>query len=729
MNKLVRFIGFALVALLCTACHSFSADSARLQRQLDERIHYADKQTERLSNLLQRHIHTDSIRIVAEEDRHLLFYVFDATKMVYWSNNWLASDEVYLHTYDQWHYTRFKNAHTIAKWTQAGKHNILTVIPIRFAYPVQTSLLQNEFVEPFNISAKRGITRKQHPDYTPIVSNTGDFLFSLMPSTPSQDNTNGFSFTSESFSFQALLDSNDLHDDGMFWQSHSLRVRLYFILCIVFIASLFIIGLVGLVRHKGLRNMRLSTRFTYIILTCVLAIFIYLFVMAINYVHRNYEQRQKHDLLTRSEYIQSYLRTLYYWDLTLTPRQAHGLAIDLHDLGYDINQDIHVYSITGELLASSSESLFTSGVLSRRMAPEPLFSEKHEAVCYEYLANHPYLVSYVPFYNGSFVPIGYIATPYFLSEQTRNQEIDNMLARLLPPYLIILLLVILFSYMVARSMTAPIQMLTEKMSRFKIGTDHNHIDYPYHDELGALVARYNIMVERVEESAAQLAKAEREGAWQIMARQVAHEINNPLTPMKLTVQRLQRMYGTEQFDSYFEKAAPMLIEEIDNLAHIARSFSTFAKQPEVISSTVDVAQKLSNVITLQRANDEMIPIRYVGADQGVNVIADQEQISQVFVNILRNAIQATTGKEDADIIVMLNAAYSDSEIQISISDNGPGIPENVKPSIFRPNFTTKSNGNGLGLAISKRIVDGTGGRITFESSDKGTTFFVYLKKR
>jgi signal transduction histidine kinase len=172
----------------------------------------------------------------------------------------------------------------------------------------------------------------------------------------------------------------------------------------------------------------------------------------------------------------------------------------------------------------------------------------------------------------------------------------------------------------------------------------------------------------------------------------------------------------------------MLISEIDNLAHIAQSFSTFAKQPEVVTAEVDVAEKLSHVITLQRENDAQIPVRYVGADSGVMCLADKEQISQVFVNILRNAIQALEGKQDADIIVMLNSLYSDREIQISISDNGAGIPADVQEKIFRPNFTTKSNGNGLGLAISKRIVEGTGGRIEFETSDKGTTFFIYLKK-
>ena len=477
----------------------------------------------------------------------------------------------------------------------------------------------------------------------------------------------------------------------------------------------------------------------YVVFACVTGIFVFTLFMSIRYVYASVAQQQQRDLQMRSEYIQSYLRSLYYWDVVLTPAQSDGLAIDLRDLSIDMQQDLHVYDLSGELLASSSPELFDGGVLSRRMSmSEPVFNDEHIALCYEQINGHPYLIAYLPFHNGAFVTIGYIAVPYYLSEETRKAEVRDLLERLLPTYLVALSLSLLFSYSATRRMTAPITMMEEKMKRFEIGAKDNHIDYPYHDELGALVERYNLLVDRVEESAEQLAKAEREGAWRTMARQIAHEINNPLTPMKLSVQKLQLKRGTDGFDEYFDKTTKMLIAEIDNLAHIAQSFSTFAKQPEVVTTEVDVAQKLSNVITLQRANDEQIPIRYVGPDSGVIVRADNEQITQVFVNIIRNAIQALGSEEIADskrtngnspdIIIILNAVYSEREIQISVSDNGPGIPEKLQDKIFRPNFTTKSNGNGLGLAISKHIVEGSGGRIEFETSPKGTTFFIYLRK-
>ena len=475
-----------------------------------------------------------------------------------------------------------------------------------------------------------------------------------------------------------------------------------------------------------LRNRPITTRIMGVVFACVTIIFLFTLFISIRYVYANVAQQQRHELIMRSEYIQSYLRSLYYWDVLLSSNQAAGLAIDLRDLSIDMQQDLHVYALSGELLASSSPELFDGGILSRSMSTEkPFFSDDHIALCYEQINGLPYLIAYLPFHNGAFVTIGYIAVPYFLSEQTRKDEVRALLVRLIPTYLIALLLSLVFSFFATRSITAPLSMLADKMRQFEIGSKSNHIDYPYHDELGALVERYNILVDRVEESAEKLASAEREGAWRTMARQIAHEINNPLTPMKLSVQKLQLKRGTDGFDAYFDKTTRMLIAEIDNLAHIAQSFSTFAKQPEVVTTEVDVAEKLSHVITLQRANDEQIPIRYVGADSGVWGLADKEQISQVFVNIIRNAIQASP----TDIIVTLNALYSDKEMQISISDDGCGIPAEIREKIFRPNFTTKSNGNGLGLAISKHIVEASGGRIEFETSPKGTIFYIYLRKK
>ncbi|MGM9837626.1 MAG: sensor histidine kinase [Paludibacteraceae bacterium] len=729
MKKLLQIVlGVTLLCsgLLFSSCRRFEHDGKRLQRQIYRQQTLAESKTADLVRILQQSSNFDSIKLItSHNDDNIQFYIFDSRRLVYWSDNWLSSDDVLLSAYDRWDYYRFRNAHVLGRWTKAGMYNVLTILPLKYAYPVEGLQMRNTFVPPFRCRADYDLTRRRSDDYYEIDASDGRYLFSLAPKalTP---NTAVQSPAEESFSFQQLFDQDD---DGEDYRSAVARVQIYFIFTIVFFVVIILVGLWGLIHCRGFNNMKLRTRLMYVVITCVLTSFIYIFVMSIRYVRTNYEHRQQETLQSKCRFAQIYLQSLYYWDISLTPANTTGLNVDLRDISFTAGVDIHVFDNHGQLVGSSTPGLFTEGLLSTRIAPEPFFSSEHTMVQYEPLGSTRYLCAYIPFYNGSFVQIGYIAVPSFISEIEKSQEVDNLLARLLPPYLIVLFLALFASYWAARGMTASLSMLTEKMHHFRIGRSDNHIKYIHRDEVGELVERYNAMVDQVEESAARLAKAEREDAWRTMARQIAHEINNPLTPMKLTIQQLQRTKGTERFDAYFDKATKMLIDQMDNLSRIAVSFSTFAKQPEVTVSEVDVALKLTNVITLLRNNTEQVPIRYVGPDHGVAVWADAKQISQVFTNILRNAMQAMEGQENADIIVILKEVYSPEMIEISFSDNGPGIPEDIQSRVFMPNFTTKNTGMGLGLAISKNIVEGTGGKICFETSEKGTTFFVYLRKK
>lgn len=323
-----------------------------------------------------------------------------------------------------------------------------------------------------------------------------------------------------------------------------------------------------------------------------------------------------------------------------------------------------------------------------------------------------------------------------------DAEVDAFIAKLLPPIMAAFLLSFLLSIVMTKGITRPLSSLADKMKHFKIGERNNRLNYDKPDEVGQLVVRYNQMVDELEHSTEKLAKSERESAWRTMARQVAHEINNSLTPMRLTIQQMQRLHtktfvnegllskATEddeklkQYNTYFEKSSITLIEQIDTLSKIASTFSSFAKMPELQIVPVNVASKLFSVITLFRNNNASVPIRYIGAETGVWAMTDELQISQVFNNLIKNALQAIENKEGGDIIVILKETAK--EVVISISDNGCGIAPDTRNKIFRPNFTTKSTGMGLGLAISKNIVDGSGGDISFVTSEKGTTFYVHL---
>lgn len=715
-------------------CHSLNHEARRMQKTLVKQQDAAEDQLNQLVYYLEEKSDFDSLQYIAQEDQNILYYIFDSRRMVYWSDNRIASGEVVLQRYNEWDYYQFQNMHAVGMWRRAGKYNVLVLIPIKYAYTVDSPHLRNVYLYPFRCSEEWDISRLRADDGAGITSKDGRFLFSIVPARDDQEDAARRAVAERSLSFKKLF-AND--EDASSVRTNTMRARAYYIISVLLVFLLLLAGIAGLIRYRGFANMRLRTRFMYVIMTCVLACFIYVFALSVRYSRTNYEERQQKDLETKCHYIQVYLQNLYYWDISLTADNQAGLNIDLRDLSYSAGTDILVYDNYGQLVGSSTPELFKNGILSNRIAPEPFFSQEHTMVKYEQMGNMQYLCAYAPFYNGSLLQIGYIAVPFFVSEMELASETDAFLARLLPPYLIVIFLALLASYWAARSMTIPIALMAEKMRHFRIGKPDNHIVYDKHDEVGELVEQYNVLVDQLEAYSVRLAKAEREGAWRTMARQIAHEINNPLTPMKLTIQQLQRLHAntpsggeteeTAKYNAYFQKATGMLVEQIDNLSRIATSFGTFAKQPEITVSEVDIAQKLSNVITLQRNNDAGVPIRYVGPDHSVFVWADAEQIGQVFTNLIRNALQAMEGQADADIIIIMRD--EGDQILISISDNGPGIPEEIRDRVFMPNFTTKNTGMGLGLAISKNIIEGSGGKICYQTSKKGTTFLVYLKKK
>jgi nitrogen fixation/metabolism regulation signal transduction histidine kinase len=272
-------------------------------------------------------------------------------------------------------------------------------------------------------------------------------------------------------------------------------------------------------------------------------------------------------------------------------------------------------------------------------------------------------------------------------------------------------------------------MLESKLKGMRLGRRNEKIDYNLNDEIGQLVLQYNKTVDELERSARLLAKSERETAWKSMARQVAHEINNPLTPMKLSIQQLQRTkkMNDDRFDDYFEKSTGMLIEQIDNLSRIAGTFSNFAKMPEANFERVDIASRLYSVVQLFISSNEELEFIYSGTKKDIFVYADPEQLVQVFNNLLKNAIQAIPEDKIGQINVLLTD--TGSHVKIEIQDNGTGVDHELYDKLFVPNFTTKNTGMGLGLAITKNIIEISGGTISFSSEKgSGTTFTVNLPK-
>jgi nitrogen fixation/metabolism regulation signal transduction histidine kinase len=233
------------------------------------------------------------------------------------------------------------------------------------------------------------------------------------------------------------------------------------------------------------------------------------------------------------------------------------------------------------------------------------------------------------------------------------------------------------------------------------------------------------MVSELTENADKLAKSERESAWREMAKQIAHEIKNPLTPMKLSVQYLQKAWkdGIPDFDLRLEKFSNSLISQINNLSNIATEFSNFAKMPRARAEEVNIIAKLSDSINLLESTENVKFETDFGGVKELYVYADKEQVLIVFSNLIQNGIQAVPKGRDA--VIRIKAEELNDQVKISISDNGSGVPADLRDKLFIPNFTTKTSGMGLGLAIVKNIVVNAGGEIWYETEmNTGTTFFV-----
>ncbi|HEX6914511.1 MAG TPA: HAMP domain-containing sensor histidine kinase, partial [Chitinophagaceae bacterium] len=372
--------------------------------------------------------------------------------------------------------------------------------------------------------------------------------------------------------------------------------------------------------------------------------------------------------------------------------------------------------------------LYNKGIMNRRMDPSAFFQMHHnrraEWLQEEKVGNFSYLSIYVPIRSESEETFAYLNIPYLNSQRELNEEISNFLVTLINLNAFIFLLAGAIAFFLANKITSSFSIITAKMREVNLGRVNEEIVWKNRDEIGALVNEYNTMVQKLEASASALAKSEREGAWREMARQVAHEIKNPLTPMKLSIQHLQRAIdsGAPNVKDLSERMAATLIEQIDQLAKIAADFSQFANIGNIRPEQVDVVQVLNSLIGLY-SSDPKLQIHFSATAVNTVIYADKTQVNRLFTNLIKNAIEASQQNDPVNIYISVRSAQDG--VLIAIRDEGSGIPSDMREKIFSPNFTTKSSGTGLGLAICKAIVEKANGQVWFETSEQsGTTFFL-----
>ncbi|MDR2928654.1 MAG: GHKL domain-containing protein [Cytophagaceae bacterium] len=467
----------------------------------------------------------------------------------------------------------------------------------------------------------------------------------------------------------------------------------------------------------------------------VLLMLIMLIIVAAGTVYYSVKQYERKHLELLENKIQSVLLELEYKIGFETPETT----IPVDYLNYQLQMissvfycDVNIFGIDGKLIGTSRQELFKGGLVGEQMNPQAYFTLAYtDAARFleeEQIGNLRYISFYVPLLSNDSRLVGFVNIPYFVGNNELKEEISSVIVTVINFYLVFSFLVIAFAVFLSRQITRPLLTLQKKLSQLKLDHQNEKLDYKGNDEIGSLVTEYNRVVDELADSADKLARTERELAWREMAKQIAHEIKNPLTPMKLSIQYLQRAWNDKpaEFDGYLKRVTATLIEQIDNLSSIASEFSRFAQMPKVKSEVVNLAEKVENSVMLFQNSTDMPLIFRNEAGAGVMVNADGEQLLGVFNNLIKNAIQAIPPEREGRIEVTVQQ-LPHHKVCVTVADNGKGIPEELWKKLFTPNFTTKSGGMGLGLAISRRVVESAGGHIRFETEDgKGSVFYVEL---
>jgi two-component system nitrogen regulation sensor histidine kinase NtrY len=391
-----------------------------------------------------------------------------------------------------------------------------------------------------------------------------------------------------------------------------------------------------------------------------------------------------------------------------------------------VGVDATVFSPSGKLMATSQPDIYTTHLMSRLMNPTALAEIRRG----NFLFTFDDAVGKLNFRNtyaairspvsGEILAI--LSVPFFESVQTGEQNQLRLASNIWTVFALVFLFFYLLSFVALNWLTRPLHVIATSLRRTTLSGTNRKLSWNSHDEIGVMVDEYNKLIDNLEISKAELARKQREAAWREMARQVAHEIKNPLTPIKLTLQQMEKTMreGTGQVEKNIQSIKSVL-HQVEILNGIASSFSAFAQMPELKLERVDVRLLLQDTSEVYHNSNEHA-IQWNPVDEPVWVMADTKLFVRIFGNIVLNAFQSSE-----HVAVTIELKQESDHILISFADNGPGIPAEIVDKVFIPYFSTKETGSGLGLAIAKQGIEQAGGRIWCESEvGRGTTFFISL---
>ena len=396
--------------------------------------------------------------------------------------------------------------------------------------------------------------------------------------------------------------------------------------------------------------------------------------------------------------------------------------------------NISVFDLKGNLLKSSTENAFeklkikplSNEILSKLAKNSSHRVMKNIVNVDENDNDLTYQTSYTYLKDSKFKRIGILELQFAQDNSEIKHELREFISRLSIVYLLMFAIAIALAYFLSSYITRSIKTISEKMKQTRLNKRNEKITLDgASSEIENLVVAYNNMIDQLEESAVKLAKSEREQAWREMAKQVAHEIKNPLTPMRLTVQSFERRFNAKEENAKekLKEFSETLIQQIDVMSSIASAFSDFAKMPTQKKEKIEVIGVVKMALDIFAENY----ITYSPKEEALYANLDKTQLIRIVTNLVTNAIQASENRKEP--IIEVKVAEEKNNIKIVVTDNGKGVAENVKHLVFEPKFTTKTSGMGLGLPMIKNIIEAYDGSISFSSAENvGTSFTVILPK-
>ena len=495
-------------------------------------------------------------------------------------------------------------------------------------------------------------------------------------------------------------------------------------------------------KQRAFKSNYYRTRINTIILSTSILILVSMAAVSILFVYKRNEVNMHNLMSSKISTVQALTesRTRNFRSFQDLSTQEFGIAME--NICNTTKSDLTFYTPEGKVFRSTTPEVFEKMVLGSRINQEAYHNicrlNQRFYIHREKIADYSYWALYAPIFNDNQDLLAIICVPYTTQNYDFRREAFFHAALIISLFLLLLIASLIFSTREVNSMFTPLIEMGKKMNRADIN-NLEPIVYNREDEISSLVEAYNRMVAELSISTEKLALAERDKAWSQMARQVAHEIKNPLTPIKLEIQRLIRLKqkGGGAWEEKFDKVTAVVLEHIDILTETANEFSTFAKLYSEDPVLIDLDKTLKDQLQIFD-NKENVHIQYMGMPEAY-VMAPKPQLIRVFVNLLTNAIQAVEiqqkealelGKEPEKgrVLICLRKSTIEGYYDIVFDDNGPGVSDDNLHKLFTPNFTTKSGGTGLGLAICRKIIEKCEGEIRYQRSFAlgGASFIVTL---